>query len=687
MTKEFTNHLAGETSPYLLQHAGNPVDWYPWSRKAIEKAKQENKLLIISIGYASCHWCHVMEHECFEDTAVASIMNDHFVSIKVDREERPDVDHVYMDAIQLIEGRGGWPLNVIALPDGSPVYAVTYLPKLNWMKLLSYFAEHYRTDPAQLVEQAQNIKEGLQSMIPSTKFKEPDTLNKDILDTLYNNWRPKMDRKEGGRVGAPKFPMPVQYDFLLYYAYLQENKDAEEFALFSLDKMSNGGIYDQIGGGFSRYSVDDKWLVPHFEKMLYDNALLLQVFAKAYRKTNNPRYKEILQQTIAFLNRELKSDEGFYYSSLDADSEGEEGKYYVWTYEEINSLFGNNSTLIHDFYNISEAGNWEQRKNILHRTRSPKTFAEWDGIKLSEFNEFLESANKKLLNFRSKRVSPNVDDKVVSAWNAMMISALTEAYLSLGDSSYLLDAKNTADLLLVKCITPEFRINRNYKNGKSNINGFLDDYAFTIKAFLDLYESTFEVKYLFVARNMMDYTIRQFYDNKSGNFFYTANIDRALVVRKIEVEDNVIPSSNSMMSINLRRLGLILNQPSYLKKSDQLVANHMEEAILYGPFYSNWAISLTDYIEEPFQIAILGDSCLDWMKSIKREYIPNAVVVGSKKSSNTGILKGKYASGVTRAFVCKDKTCSTPLSSVEDVLNYISPKQKPILSLDKNEKE
>ena len=625
--------------------------------------------MIISIGYAACHWCHVMENECFEDTEVAHIMNESFISVKVDREERPDVDQVYMDAIQLISGKGGWPLNVIALPDGRPIYAVTYMPKTRWMQLLVAFSQYYEKDSAKLVAQADQIAHGLKQMEFTEKAPIDDSVQLAVFDTLFQNWEPMMDMKDGGRQGAPKFPMPDNYSFLMQYYLLSGNKKALDFTKISLDKMANGGIYDQIAGGFSRYSVDAKWLVPHFEKMLYDNSQLVSLYAQAYRLTGNVRYAHIVKQTLHWISRDMTSPEGGFYSSLDADADGEEGKYYTWQAGVFEKQLGRNSTLMEEYYNVSEMGSWEHGQNILHITVDASQFAKSNGLEDTEFTNMVDDANKKLLQFREKRVKPATDDKMITAWNAMMISAYLEAYNTFGDSSYLEAAEKNAEMLIVKCMTREYRLNRNYKNGRSNINAFLDDYAFCIKAYIDLYTCTMDTKWLVVAKNLNEYALKHFYDSKSGMFFYTSNLDHALVARVKEIEDNVIPSSNAVMANNLYHLGMIYGNNDHLHKSRQMVHNVLNEITTYGPFYSHWAQVLSKHISEPYQVAIVGDSCLDKMREFNRYYLPQVIFLGSAKAtSSLPLLQGKYKKEGTWIYVCRDKTCALPVQSVDEAL-------------------
>ncbi|MCB0280503.1 MAG: thioredoxin domain-containing protein, partial [Calditrichaeota bacterium] len=514
------NHLKNESSPYLLQHAGNPVDWYPWGDEALQRAKREDKLMVISIGYAACHWCHVMEKESFEDTQVAELMNRFYVSIKVDREERPDIDQIYMTAAQLISGRGGWPLNVITLPDGRPIYAGTYFPKNNWLDVLIKVSQYYRAQRKEALEIAANITDGIQRSELVDLTNEKSDFKTDDLIKSFHNWKQTIDFEWGGSDHAPKFPMPAALNFLLIYAKKSEDKDASTAIKLTLDKMAIGGIYDQIGGGFARYSVDRFWIVPHFEKMLYDNGQLLSVYADAYRYSQSELYRLVLEETIAFANRELRSKDQLYFSSLDADSEGEEGKFYVWRQSELDLTLGDDSQLVSSYYSCTVHGNWENAVNILYRKQSDEQFIELNGLDANRFKQTIESAKQKLLNERDKRIRPGLDDKILTAWNAMMIRGLCDAYRATGDRDYLDSAERTMSALLKFQWRTDGGLNRNFKNGKSSINGFLDDYAFLIDSLIALYQLTFNPDYLEKSGRLINYTIEHFFDKDRMMFYY-----------------------------------------------------------------------------------------------------------------------------------------------------------------------
>ncbi|MCK4855324.1 MAG: thioredoxin domain-containing protein, partial [Bacteroidales bacterium] len=543
--------LIHESSPYLLQHAHNPVNWHPWGEKALNLARKDNKLIIISIGYSACHWCHVMEHESFEDTSVAAIMNKHFISIKVDREERPDVDQVYMDAVQLISGQGGWPLNAFALPDGKPFYAGTYFRKEDWIKVLQYFVDQYEKDPEKLTEQAENVTNGLRSIeqVPDKSTGNEYTMEQ--LDRIFSNLQPHLDMRKGGINRAPKFPMPVAWKYLMHYDYLGGEKKAHESVISTLDNMAMGGIYDHVGGGFARYSTDADWHVPHFEKMLYDNAQLMELYARGYQITGDPIYRDVVYETHEFIQRELSSGKGGFYASLDADSEGEEGKYYVWTLAEIEKVLGKEAALFSDYYNLSEQGNWEHGKNIFIRKNTDSKIAEKHGFTEEELKETIKQWKTVLLKERSRRIAPGLDDKILTSWNALMAKTYAYIYQAFAEPEFLDIALKSARFLETNAMGDDLQMTRNYKNGKSSIPAFLDDYAFTISAFIEIYRSTFDESWLKKAEALTDYTLEHFLDEQTGMFFYTHDKHSNLIVRKKDISDNVIPSSNSEMAKNL----------------------------------------------------------------------------------------------------------------------------------------
>lgn len=665
-----TNHLISETSPYLLQHAHNPVDWFPWGEEALDLAKREDKLMIISIGYAACHWCHVMEHESFEDSTIAAKMNTSYISIKVDREERPDIDQIYMDAAQLMTGRGGWPLNVIALPDGRPVFAGTYFPKENWGKVVDYFAEMYRTQPGKMLEQAEKITEGI-NQLEVPELNESDA---PFDSSKYTSAGAKVvssiDKKYGGREGAPKFPMPAIYEFLLAQDYYQPDEEIKTALQVTLEGMANGGIYDHLGGGFARYSVDETWTVPHFEKMLYDNAQLISLYSHAYQVFGDEKYAQAVRETITFCNRELSDESGGFYSSLDADSEGEEGKFYVWSEEEIDQTLGEDAKLFKTYYGVSKKGNFEGH-NILERKTSIAALSEKFDLSESDVKSIIGDSKAKMMAVRDGRVRPGLDDKTLTSWNGLMIIGLVDAYFALQDEEYLSRAVKAGEFIKTNQIQPSGSILRNYKDGQSTINGFLDDYAYSVLAFTKLYEATFDESWLEQAKKLKEYVIAHFSDEQTQMFFYTSDQDEKLIARKMELSDNVIPASNSAMAEALYLLGQFYYNQGDLDRAIQMVAN-MEKEISEQPyFYSNWARLYGLMGQRHFEVAIVGQDAQSKKLDLAKPFIPNKILLGGSTEGSLELLDGKLSEGKTLIYVCENKSCLLPVDDVKTAIEQI----------------
>ncbi len=671
---KFTNQLIHESSPYLLQHAHNPVNWYPWGQEALDKARKENKLIIVSIGYAACHWCHVMEHESFENEEVATFMNKHFVAIKVDREERPDIDQVYMNAVQLIEGRGGWPLNCITLPDGRPIYGGTYFTSEQWIDMLTKVSDFVKEHPDKAEEQAVALTEGVQSSERIYLNTEEAEFSIKDLDKIFTTWEGHIDYKHGGHNGAPKFPLPVAYQFLLHYSYLTQNSAALKALTLTLDKMADGGIYDQIGGGFARYSVDAYWKAPHFEKMLYDNSQLVSLYSSAYQQSKDPNYQLVVGETLDFIERELSSDSGGFYSSLDADSEGEEGKYYVWTQDELQQVLGNDAGLINDYYNVEEKGNWENSQNILFKSDNDLRIADKYNITESELSLQVSKAKKTLLKARAKRIPPGLDDKIITSWNALMLKAYIDAYNVFDNSEYLERALKCAKFINTQIKQPDNRLYRSYKNGRASINAFLDDYAFTIAAFVSLYQTTFDEKYLEDAKQLTEYTIAHFYDPASGLFYYTSDVDPELIARKMEITDNVIPASNSEMAKNLFLLGNYFHNDDYISMSKKMLNNVKQNTMKGGAYYANWDILMSWFASPPYEVAILGPEFESKRKEFNKHYLPDVFFSGGRDEGSLSLLEGKLVEGQTTIYVCQDRVCKLPVVEVEKAIIQITIK-------------
>jgi len=665
------NRLINESSPYLLQHAYNPVDWRPWNEESLAEAKKTNKPLLISIGYSACHWCHVMERESFEDSSVAEIMNEKFICIKVDREERPDIDHLYMDAVQIMSGRGGWPLNCFALPNGRPFYGGTYFPKEQWMSILSQLSDLYSSDPKKVEEYAEKLSEGLQKGELIEAVKEPDSFNESILRTALQKWKSTFDKVDGGNNYAPKFPMPNNYELMLHYLYHHDDQEIKEHLQLTLEKMAFGGIYDQIGGGFARYSTDMNWKVPHFEKMLYDNAQLISLYAHAYQFFKDPLFRDIATQSIEFLNRELRSEEGAYFSALDADSEGEEGKFYTWSIQEVNSILSNEEfEMAKEYYNFNKNGEWEGRYIPL-RTERDDAIASKLKLTRKELEERISSIKGKLFSKRAERIRPGLDDKSLTSWNALTIIALLDAYEAFGNADYLNDAIKTGNFIKQNQMESS-RLFHSYKNGNSSINGFLEDYSFTIEAFVQLYENTFDMNWLNIANTLAEECFNKFKDPNSALFFFNSSEDPELISRKIERNDNVIPASNSSLCKALYKLGTLLNEEKYLTTSDQMLATSIGSMEKYLPYSSNWGMQLL-IRSNPFQeIAIVGKEAQKKRIEMQTHYLPNSLFLGEEKeSAEIDLLENKWVEGASIIYVCENKTCKQPVENVGKAIEQL----------------
>lgn len=676
MNHKYTNSLINETSPYLLQHAHNPVNWHAWNKEAFELAKKEDKLVLVSIGYSACHWCHVMEHESFEDEQTAQLMDDHFINIKVDREERPDVDQVYMTAVQLMTGHGGWPLNCFVLPDGRPVYGGTYFQKQQWQNILLNLADLWKNDRDKIFDYAAQLTEGVQRAELISANKEDSPLSIEILHQTIDNWKQRFDNKEGGPNRAPKFPLPNNYLFLLHLspalsALGGERTDLVKHFNLTLQKMAFGGIYDQVGGGFARYSTDMLWKVPHFEKMLYDNAQLVSLYSEAFKATGNKLYKEVVYETIEFVKRELTSAEGAFYSALDADSEGVEGKYYVWTKDELKNILGNKYELTAEYYNVNELGYWEHDNYILLRTKTDTEIAEQFNISVDELKKEIGQVKKELLKAREKRVKPGLDDKSLTSWNALMLKGLVDAYCAFGENEFLQSALKNARFIINKQLKSDGSLYHSYKNGRSTINGFLEDYAFTIEAFIALYQATFDEQWLNSSKKLMEYTIQHFHDSKSGMFYFTSDMDEALITRKMEVSDNVIPASCSCIATSLFILGHYLGNTTYIAMSKQMLNNVIRDIPQYGAGYSNWCMLLLNFTAPFYEVAIVGKDVDEKRKHFDKYYLPNMIFAGSRTASPIPLLNNRYVEGKTLIYVCENNTCKKPVEDVEEAMAFI----------------
>ncbi|HEY1041078.1 MAG TPA: thioredoxin domain-containing protein [Bacteroidia bacterium] len=666
-----TNSLIHETSPYLLQHAHNPVQWHPWNEETLEKAKRENKLMLISIGYSACHWCHVMEHESFEDEAVAAIMNEHFINIKIDREERPDIDQIYMSAVQLMTQHGGWPLNCIALPDGRPIYGGTYFPKERWMHVLKSISDIHLNDYDKVASYAAELTKGMLKSESIYKGEAEGELTKEALQKSVRNWKQLFDQEEGGMSRAPKFPLPNNYLFMLHYAHLAKDNELMKHLHFTLQKMAFGGIYDQLGGGFARYSVDAEWKVPHFEKMLYDNAQLVTLYSQAYRQTKNELYRQVVFDTVAFVERELMHKDGYLYSALDADSEGEEGKFYVWQKDEIDSLLnGKTLELFSEFFNINDIGYWEHDNYILLRKETEHQFCLRKQISEAELNKELKKAKQILFAVREKRVRPGLDDKTLCSWNALMITAYCEAYKAFGEKHFLNRAEATCNFIDSKMMKGDALLH-SYKNGEAKINGFLEDYAFVIEGYLNLYEVSGVEDWLKKASELNSYALEHFYDEVSGFFYFTSDEDEGLIMRKTEISDNVIPASNSQMARNMFKLHHYLYVPHLGDKAKKMCFKLQDEISHYVSGYSNWAMLACELLFPYKEIAIVGNNASAALEQLNKHYLPNCLFAIGKNKSELPLLKDRYMEGKTLIYVCENNTCQLPVESEKETLSII----------------
>lgn len=669
---QHTNSLIHQKSPYLLQHAHNPVDWYAWGEEAFAKAKKENKLVLISIGYSSCHWCHVMEHESFENEEVAKIMNAHFINIKVDREERPDVDHIYMTAVQLMSGHSGWPLNCFALPDGKPVYGGTYFPKQQWMNLLQKLNELYTHNKGQVEQYGKDLTAGIKQTDELIHVSEGEKTDfKSSLEKALAHWQKRFDKTEGGNTGAPKFPMPVNYMFLLKYGILNGEEEVLRHVHLTLQKMAQGGIYDHLGGGFARYSTDPLWKVPHFEKMLYDNAQLISLYSEAYRHNGDPLYKQVVSETVEFLKREMMNEEGGFYSALDADSEGAEGKFYVWTKEELRESLKKDFDVFADYYSVNETGYWEDENYILLRAMPVSEVLLKNQISHEELEKTIFRCKEKLLQERNKRVRPGLDDKIITSWNALLCKGFGDAYLAFNEPGFLALAEKNAGFICSRLLKEDHALYRCCKKTEPYGDGFLDDYAFTIDAFLNLFSITGNEKFLVKAEELTAYCFSRFFNESKGLFFYTSASSEELISRSYEVSDNVIPASNSQMALNLHALASLTGNAKYEEVSAKMLGLMQNEVASYLASHSNWGILALRHAFNFYEVCIVGKDVDEFMEGFAKHCPANAIFVYSKQASEIALLAGRYKTNETLIYVCSNKTCNTPVSSVNEALKQM----------------
>jgi len=670
-----SNELHKETSPYLLQHAENPVHWKAWNQENLALAKDKNRLIIVSVGYSACHWCHVMEHETFEDVEAAEVMNKHFVNIKVDREERPDIDAVYMKAVQIMTGRGGWPMNVVCLPDGRPVWGGTYFRKNEWMQTLEQLQDLFQSDPEKMIDYAEKLHQGIEAIGLFPKNDTQENFDFNLIESFIEKWQKSFDWEFGGYTRAPKFMMPNNYAFLLRYGYQTKNEKLLEFVNLTLTKMAYGGLFDTLGGGFSRYSVDMKWHVPHFEKMLYDNGQLVSLYADAYKLTKNPLYKEVIEKTLGFTEKELTNPLGFFYSAYDADSLNdkkhlEEGAFYVWKKEELQQLIKNDFDLFSIVFNINDFGHWEEENYVLIQNQSLEEIAKQENIELSELQNKKVSWEKVLCIEREKRSKPRLDDKCLTSWNALMLKGLTDAYKALGDKNYFGIALKNANFIVENLWKPEGNLLHNYKDGKSTINGYLEDYCFVIEAFISLYEITLDEKWLHYSKQLTDYCFDHFYDEVNHFFTFTSSKDKPLISKHYELEDNVISASNSVMAGNLFKLHIYFEN-SYYEEIAQKMLMQVLPNIDYPSAFANWLNVFLDFSDQNRELAICGENALKNILEIQKSYLPNIIFSGTKKHSELPFLKERFQTDKDLFYICQNKICKLPTEDISKTINEL----------------
>ncbi|HOX82260.1 MAG TPA: thioredoxin domain-containing protein [Chryseolinea sp.] len=656
------NRLIHTASPYLHQHAYNPVDWYPWGSEALQKAKREDKPILVSIGYSACHWCHVMERESFEKNDVAAVMNEYFVCIKVDREERPDIDQVYMEAVQALGVNGGWPLNVFITPDQKPFFGGTYFSPQTWVQVLKNINNAFIANRGKVEDTAEELRLHLLKS-DVERFRQTNSSNELKTDPslIFQNLEKRFDHHLGGMNKAPKFVMPTIWLWLLRYHSINKNESALSMVNLTLSKMARGGLYDQLAGGFARYSVDANWFAPHFEKMLYDNAQLMSLYSEAFSITKSERYKEIVYDTFHWLSNEMTSAEGGFYSALDADSEGIEGKFYCWTYSELEEVFGKETDKVAAYFQATTEGNWEHGMNILLDTHE-------------HADDSIKSIKEKLLQARSKRIRPGLDDKILTGWNAMMIQGLTDAYKTFSDDAFLqLASKNIS--FLETYLIDDGKVFRTFKGKRADTEGFLEDYAFLIQAYMALYHVTFNEEWLNKSEKWCMYVLNNFYDEAEGYFHFNSNTAEQLIARKKEIMDNVIPSSNSVMALNLYRLGILLDKEDWKRISNTMVSQLISLIESEPGYMSNWGMLLAEMNSGMAEVVIVGNDVEEKRKELHTHYLPFSLTLGTKTKSTLPLLEGRESKGgETMIYVCFNKTCKLPTTRISEALEQVKHK-------------
>ncbi len=689
-----SNRLIRETSPYLLQHAHNPVDWYPWGEEALNRARKENKPILLSIGYSSCHWCHVMERESFENEAVAKIMNDRFISIKVDREERPDLDEIYMNAIQMMTGSGGWPMTVFLTPDLVPFHGGTYFPPEDrggmpgFSKVLIAVSDYYRTHEEEVGKVTEQMRSALHQIAEiasagKSLVRKPsgrESSDEKILSNAYESLERQFDPHHGGFGGAPKFPSSMALSFLLRYWKRTGNEKALEMVRLTLEKMADGGIYDHLGGGFHRYSVDDHWLIPHFEKMLYDNALLSRTYFEAFQATRRERFRQVGEEILDYVLRDMTSPQGGFYSTEDADSEGREGKFYVWRRDRIEEILGKEEgAAFSSYYGATPGGNFEEGESILHIDSSFEEVSGSCGISIPRLKSLIEKGRKRLFSEREKRVRPGRDDKILTSWNGLMISGFVAGYKATGDEKYLNAAKKAARFILEE-MRKDGLLVRVFAGGKSRLKGYSEDYAFFIQALIDLYEATFEMDWLREANDLNETMIRQFWDEGDGGFFFSGKENEVLVARSKSPYDNAVPSSNSVAVFNLLKLGHLTGEDSLKEKAEKIL-RLFSKFLSEHPSGFSQMLSGFSFFLGPEEVGIVGSRDDSPTRSMAREvhlsYLPDSILsFRDLKEPTDGdwlpFLRNVKVAGAPAVFVCRNFTCLPPARDEEELRRVLS---------------
>jgi uncharacterized protein YyaL (SSP411 family) len=671
-THTFSNALIHESSPYLLQHAHNPVNWQPWSEKILAKAKKENKLILFSIGYASCHWCHVMEKETFEDEKVAAFMNTHFINVKVDREEHPDIDKTYIKAVQLMTGNAGWPLNCITLPNGEPVWGGTYFTKENWMNSLEQIIKIHQENPEKTVEFAQAQAKRMSAL---QEFTDNDIeVSENLIEDIYESWHQQVDSEAGGLQEEEKFPRPSNYKFLLSFAKFHKDNFATSFTHKTLRSIARRGLFDHLEGGFARYTIDQYWHVPHFEKMLYDNAQLISLFSYAYQTKKSETYKNAVYQTLDFIQKRLARKDHLYYASLNADSVNEEGKleegaYYVWKKEQLKQLLKDDYELFSDCFRIDQTTVTDHDKYVLVRNGTDAYLTEKHKYTVSELHQKMASWKAILLEERNKRIAPETDTKVITSWNALLLKAYADAYKVFGDESLKTKAIKTATAIKEKLILDDYKVLRSLEN--TSIDGYLEDYAYVIDAFLSVYQITFNEQWLRDAKSLTEYTIAHFYDAEKALFAFTETTASGLSFQEFDVEDGVMPSANAVMSHNLFQLSHYFGEKEFLSKSKKMLKRVLPDAIQYPYLYSHWLELYLKLSKPYYEVVINGKDALAKAKELHQQFLPNIILCGSTSESDLPLLENRYYEDKTFIYVCVNRVCQLPTESVAKAISLL----------------